>query len=72
MSCSFTQKVSSLIDGELAPAEAREVDLVGREIADRAGIDQFPRFHAERRTPHHAVATSRDDVVAGERLIDDR
>ena len=26
MSCSFTEKISSLIDGELAPAEAREVE----------------------------------------------
>ena len=26
MNCSFTEKVSSLIDGELAPAEAREVE----------------------------------------------
>ena len=26
MSCNFTEKVSSLIDGELAPAEAREVE----------------------------------------------
>src|SRR5688572_23085855 len=26
MSCSFTEKVSSLIDGELAPAEARDVE----------------------------------------------
>src|SRR5215212_3338771 len=26
MSCNFTEKVSSLIDGELAPSEAREVE----------------------------------------------
>ena len=26
MSCSFTEKISSLIDGELAPSEAREVE----------------------------------------------
>src|SRR5829696_8078732 len=26
MSCNFTDKISSLIDGELAPAEAREVE----------------------------------------------
>src|SRR5690349_19883052 len=26
MSCSFTEKISSLIDGELSPAEAREVE----------------------------------------------
>ncbi len=26
MSCSFTEKISSLIDGELATAEAREVE----------------------------------------------
>src|SRR5690242_912871 len=26
MNCGFTEKISSLIDGELAPAEAREVE----------------------------------------------
>src|SRR6185436_14604437 len=26
MTCSFTEKISSLIDGELSPAEAREVE----------------------------------------------
>ena len=26
MNCSFTEKISSLIDGELSPAEAREVE----------------------------------------------
>ncbi len=26
MSCDYTEKISQLIDGELAPAEAREVE----------------------------------------------
>ena len=41
MKCSFTEKISSLIDGELAPAEAREVErhLLGCAQCEEARAD---------------------------------
>ena len=56
MECSFTQKISSLIDGELAPAEAREVErhLLTCERCEEARADflnlrsQITAFEASR------------------------
>lgn len=65
MSCNYTEKVSSLIDGELAPAEAREVE---RHLLDCAECEQLRADFLNLRSQIASFETSLQPVVQNRAL----
>ena len=65
MSCSFTEKVSSMIDGELAPAEAREVE---RHVLTCSECEQLKADFLNLRSQIAAFETSLQPVVQNREL----
>jgi hypothetical protein len=65
MSCSFTEKISSLIDGELATAEAREVE---RHVLTCAECEQVRADFLNLRSQLASVETLRNPVVSNRAL----
>src|SRR5215211_2202602 len=65
MSCSFTEKISSLIDGELAPAEAREVE---RHLLGCAECEQQRLDFLNLRSQIASFATSTQPLVQNRAL----
>ena len=65
MSCNYTEKISSLIDGELAPAEAREVE---RHLLDCAECEQLRADFLNLRSQIASFETSLQPVVQNRAL----
>ena len=65
MSCSFTEKISSLIDGELATAEAREVE---RHVLTCAECEQVRADFLSLRNQLVSVETLKNPVVSNRAL----
>ena len=65
MSCSFTEKISSLIDGELAPSEAREVE---RHILTCVECEQVRADFLNLRSQIAGFETSLQPVVQNREL----
>ena len=65
MSCNFTEKVSSLIDGELAPAEAREVE---RHLLSCSECEQLRADFLNLRSQIASFDTSLQPVVQNRAL----
>ena len=65
MSCNYTEKVSSLIDGELAPAEAREVE---RHVLDCAECEQLRADFLNLRSQIASFETSLQPTVQNRAL----
>ena len=65
MSCSYTEKISSLIDGELAPAEAREVE---RHLLNCGECEQLRADFLNLRSQIASFETSTRPVVQNRAL----
>jgi hypothetical protein len=65
MTCNFTEKVSSLIDGELAPAEAREVE---RHLLSCAECEQLRADFLNLRSQIASLETSTQPVARNRAL----
>jgi len=65
MSCSYTEKISSLIDGELAPAEAREVE---RHLLNCADCEQLRDDFLNLRSQITSFETATQPVVQNRAL----
>src|SRR5688572_33338954 len=65
MSCNFTEKISSLIDGELEPREAREVE---RHLLSCAECEQLRTDFLQLRSEIASFETSTQPVVQNRAL----